>query len=216
MQKIMFNDRFLLTDSVLRGEKTQTRRMIKPQPILTEHAGFKWKNHLYGLGFDKKNTYKNFLGSIKTPYKIGEVVAVAQSYKNAGIEWVLGDKGNDMNILHKAEELKGWNNKMYVRADLMPHQIKITNVRVQRLQEITDEECLLEGVREIEVSNNWGNSTTHTEYSIIYYDHKGLTKELRGRTPKEVYSILIDKIHGYGTWESNPWVFVYDFEILKK
>lgn len=157
MKRIMFNDRFNLTTAVLGEWKKQHRIIIKPQPILTEHAGFKWKNHLYGLGFNKKETYKNFLGSIKTPYKVGEIVAISQSYKNAGIEWVLGDKGNDMNILHKAEELKGWNNKMYVRADLMPHQIKITNVRVQRLQEITDEECLLEGVREIEVSNNWGD-----------------------------------------------------------
>lgn len=213
MQKMMFNDRFLLTDAVLRGEKTQTRRMIKPQPILTEHAGFKWKNYLYGLGFNKKETYKNFLRSIKTPYKVGEIVAVAQNYKDAGIHFE--DLAKDADMLSIKSKVNGFSNKMFVKSELMPHRIKITNVRVQRLQEITDEECLLEGVREIEVSNNWGNSTTHTECSIIYYDHKGLTKELRGRTPKEVYSILIDKIHGYGTWESNPWVFVYDFEILK-
>lgn len=104
---------------------------------------------------------------------------------------------------------------MFVKSELMPHQVKITNVRVQCLREITDEECLLEGVREVEVSCNWGNSATHTMYSIIYYDHKGLTKELRGRTPKEVYASLVDKTLGKDTWEKNPYVFVYDFELVK-
>lgn len=33
-------------------------------------------------------------------------------------------------------------------------------------------------------------------------------------TPREVYANLIDRISGKGTWESNPYVFVYDFELI--
>lgn len=214
MQKIMFNDRFLLTDAVLQRRKTQTRRIIKyPQEVRGEQVGY--------YHYDRRNCRIELMDDDEfsftpecyvTPrYEVGEVVAVAQSYKNAG---VVGDTTVDFPRLWDDGDA-GYLNKMFVKSELMPHQIIIMNVRIQRLQEITDEECLLEGVREVGVSNNWGNSATHTEYSITYYDRKGLTKQLVGRNPKEVYSILIDKIHGYGTWESNPWVFVYDFELVK-
>lgn len=73
----------------------------------------------------------------------------------------------------------------------------------------------LEGVREVETSNNWGNSATHTEYSVTYYDKKGSTKQLIGRSPKEAYAALIDALSGKGTWESNPYVFAYDFDLTK-
>lgn len=33
--------------------------------------------------------------------------------------------------------------------------------------------------------------------------------------PCEAYSVLIDRISGKGTWDSNPYVFVYDFELVK-
>ena len=35
------------------------------------------------------------------------------------------------------------------------------------------------------------------------------------KTPHEAYAALIDKISGKGTWERNPYVFVYDFELVK-
>lgn len=103
---------------------------------------------------------------------------------------------------------------IFVRADLMPHHISITNVRVERLQDISDEDCIKEGVREVCVNNNWGNSASHWEFQVLYEDKFGRTKLLRGATPQEVYAALIDKISGYGTWETNPYVFVYDFELV--
>jgi len=35
------------------------------------------------------------------------------------------------------------------------------------------------------------------------------------RTPKEAFAALIDKVSGKGTFESNPWVFVYKFERIR-
>ena len=35
-------------------------------------------------------------------------------------------------------------------------------------------------------------------------------------SPREAYSFLTEQVLGKGTWESNPWVWVYDFEIYKK
>lgn len=130
-------------------------------------------------------------------YKVGEVVAVAQKYKDIAL---------DMPAELAAELIKqpGWKNKMFVKADLMPHHICITNIRVERLQDISEEDCLKEGI--------WRDDNVGLE-GVTYWYH-GLANS-SFRTAKEAYASLIDKISGKGTWESNPWVFVYDFELVK-
>lgn len=130
-------------------------------------------------------------------YKVGEVVAVAQKYKDIAL---------DVPVELAAELIKqpGWNNKMFVKADLMPHHICITNIRVERLQDISEEDCLKEGF--------WRDDNVGLE-GVTYWYH-GLTNS-SFRTAKEAYAALIDKISGKGTWESNPWVFVYNFELVK-
>jgi hypothetical protein len=215
MKKIMFNDKFRLTDAVLNGTKTQTRRF--PSPRLIEQ----YKSLLEEYELASKNvgvpcsvvSVEYFLLE-RAPYKVGEIVAVAMSYKS--IYKRVGSWEYAEEYKERHENLAGWNNKMFTNTKMPFAEIKITNVRVQRLQDITDEECILEGIREVEVSNNWGNSATHTEYIITYYNAKSLVKQLRARTPRETYALLIDKISGKGTWERNPYVFVYEFELIEK
>ena len=96
---------------------------------------------------------------------------------------------------------------MFVRADLMPHHIRITNVRVERLQDISDEDCIKEGVIESVVM---GTNGSLSEYFV-----EGPKHICYGKTPREAYAVLIDLISGKGTWLSNPFVFVYDFELVK-
>ena len=93
---------------------------------------------------------------------------------------------------------------MFVRADLMPHQILITRIRIERLQDISEEDCLAEGI--------WTRSGKWYCYDII---KRGMASYDPYPDPREAYSVLIDRISGKGTWESNPWVFVYDFELVK-
>jgi hypothetical protein len=107
---------------------------------------------------------------------------------------------------------------MFVKAELMPYQIKITNVRIQRLQDISDEDCLAEGVVKIVHSI----PTKAPQYITGYYPSM-LLKEAADKlgwgrsysTPQYAYADLIDKVSGEGTWESNPWVWVYEFELMK-
>lgn len=103
---------------------------------------------------------------------------------------------------------------MFVRADLMPHQIRITNVRVEHLNDISDEDCIKEGV----VEGNKRNAEYFQRYYPCQY-LKDCASELGWgltyATPQIAYSILIDTTSGKGTWKSNPIVFVYDFELIK-
>lgn len=212
MQKIMFNDRFGLTDLVLSGQKTQTRRIIKPQDERLDYLRG-WSLD-YGFAEFGREGEEPLL-RILPHYYVGEMVAVAMSYKSiyerVAKTWEYAEE-----YKNEHKDLAGWNNKMFTNTKMPFAQIKITNIRVERLQDISDEDCWAEGIKEVEVSNNWGDSTTHTEYRITYYNTKGLSKQLVSREcPQEAFAALIDKINGYGTWESNPYVWAYDFELAK-
>ena len=276
MKKIMFNDKFLLTQAVLDGWKTMTRRVLKDNAPLG----------------DWEETAKHF------QYKIGEVVAIAQRYKDVfpDADFEMADECTFLT------ESRGWNNKLFVRAEKMPHHIEITDVRVERLQEISDEDCIREGaeffLREIcrkgaeryeknaselywisggdydqsipycekcaekEVKNlNRNIDEDSDEYSVcggcsegeehpVYCDKCGknllfsfcgdieneldnleldndgdlflLNQVLSCEEDAEIvirhfarqsFASLIDKVNGEGTWEQNPWVVVYGFEL---
>ena len=204
MKKIMFNDRFGLTDAVLQGRKTMTRRIVGDR--MTED--------------DIRSYFKGYteLADKAAPYKVGEVVAVAQSYKSIHKEMMNGDYGNSRYDAFRCAMVagtKGWSNKMFVRADIMPHQIRITDIKVERLQDISEEDVYREGFQHEFVNNGWGNAAYHEEAILVYYDNIGRTKQIRDKDPKEAFSFLIDKISGNGTWERNPYVFAYTFELLK-
>ena len=153
---------------------------------------------------EKKNCFDYLLAHPK--YKVGEVVAVAQSYRDCG---GVNDYGVPMwEIISQrvGGTNAGWDNKMFVRGDLMPHKIRITDVRVERLQDISDVECLKEGIQKM---------LTGCEYYLYsFYDNdKGLWNNYK--TPREAFARLINKVSRKDVWEENPYVFVYDFELVK-
>ena len=81
------------------------------------------------------------------PYKVGDIVAIAQPYKDiiecmAEYSDIIINVDGSINREYKA----GWTNKMFVRADLLPHHIRITDVKVEYLQDISDDEVLREGI----------------------------------------------------------------------
>ena len=160
-------------------------------------------------------------GYILPKYEIGEVVAIAQSYKDAGLGpktiLELPIKGSKTKGVMQcmAQFASGWNNKMFVKAEYMPHHIRITNIRVERLQDISDEDCIKElGLKHVEVSMGFKKYQTHMVYQFLWEDKLGRTKEYSHESPKEVFAVMIDKICGNGTWNDNPFVFVYEFELV--
>lgn len=182
MKKIMFNDKYGLTKAVLEGRKTMTRRIIPEDET---------KGGLVPVSFWCGKWCGSHGRPLKSqPYHFGEVVAVAQRYKD--IRDVIGDIQDGKSI----KSMPGWNNKMFVRADLMPYQIRITGLWAERLQDISVKDCVKEGVWEARLVN-------YTSIDGIPF------------SPIEAFAALIDKISGKGTWESNPWVFVYEFELEK-
>lgn len=194
MKKIMFNDKYGLTQAVLVGRKTQTRRIAYMPFMAFDDEDFQLKKLDNGQAL---LTLCN--NSLKTArYKIGEEVAIAQKYADLAYD------GEFFRLLGKIIFEKGCHNKMFVNADFMPHRIRITNIRIERLQDISEEDCIAEGI--------WRDDNVGLEGTTYWYH--GLANS-SFRTAKEAYAALIDKISGKGTWKINPWVFVYDFELIK-
>ena len=192
----MFNDRYGLTQAVLKGRKTQTRRIAyEPNGFITfddEDFQLKKLDNGQALLMLCNNKFET------ARYKIGEEVAIAQRYADLAYE------GEFFRHLGEVIFKKGCHNKMFVKADFMPHRIRITNIRVERLQDISEEDCIKEGI--------WKAHGVGLEGATYWYH--GLANSSY-RTARDAYTALIDKISGKGTWESNPWVFVYDFKLVK-
>lgn len=208
MKKIMFNDKYGLTQALLEGRKTQTRRIAYTAGRLRDITV---RQDLEGVNKGKACLFDEGILLAKSAYKLGETIAIAQKYedlrKDDEFYRLCGKNGMPLELI-KYE--KGCSNKMFVRADLMPHHIRITNIRVERLQDISEEDCMAEGIRRL------GKEYVRFKKEYCYTcQNYAVTDFYSFSTPREAYAALIDKISGKGTWESNPWVFVYDFELVK-
>lgn len=183
----MFNDQFGLTNAVLSGSKTMTRRLAYNNDIVETYrtTNFVYKNKLA--------MFDGWEQVALSSYGVGEIVAIAQSYHSliesgyVDIDW----------FDYTCKSSAGYENKMFVRADVMPHAIHINDIKVERMQDISGDDILREGIQHDEKTDRFmiGNKG-------FYFD-------------KEAFAYLIDRTLGNGTYKKNPWVFVYTFQLVK-
>ena len=197
---MMFNDRYGLTQAVISGRKTVTRRIVDPQGKYEKlwwwQPCLEFEECLYGY------TENEGWEVIEPRYNVGEIVAVAQRYdsflhpNNGVIE-------HDYQTTALAS--KGWDNKMFVKADLMPHQIQIRDLRIERLQDISDD-YFKEGITLLASADDgriqWGYADEHLRYYMF-------------DSPREAFASLIDKVSGKGTWDRNPFVWRIEVQLVK-
>lgn len=200
MKKILFNDKFCLTQAVLAGQKTMTRRIEKPTEmadgytmedvvtIFHEYSSL-LNTHSFSLCDNEKK-----IGVLNPRYQVGEVVAIAQSYNDIG-----KPQYDEFGC-----EVAGNTNKMFVKASLMPHHIKITDVKVECLQSISVDDILCEGVWQFYDNKN------------LFYVSKniGYAPTVAFPSAREAFAYLIDMVSGKGTWDFNPWMVAYSLELV--
>lgn len=213
----MFSDKYGLTDAVLNGKKRMTRREPFFDTVSNPNYGF------YTEGANKgKLALCDGERIIHTShYRMNEIVAIAQSYKHIYCLEPHQRLTEEYSVWFLHQEgltyTKGWKNKMFVKPDFMPHQIRITDITVERLQDISNEDCLKEGVyRDEDGGRHIIGYPFAIPYCYTFFGSKNKEgKKLRWTTPYEAFAALIDKVSGKGTWKKNPWVFAYEFELIK-
>jgi hypothetical protein len=214
-----------LFHKVVNGQKTQTRRII-PCPAKA-HEGIqavKKDGKIIRVRALDENGRATKPGSddlewILTPrYNVGETLYLKEPYCQ-DCDFIQHESSceywNNGKILYKYNgdefpecakynpQLGKWQNKLFMPEEYARYYIKITGVRAERLQDISDEDCRKEGITYDMAHEGWCPS---------YNDPDS------GGEPhyKEAYAYLFDSINGKGTWESDPFVWVYDFQLTKK
>lgn len=232
MKKIMFTEHFGLQQSLLDGKKTMTRRLMtmtlhkkngnEMTPIVPDNmfiasdgtAYFQVGRNVYMV--PKKN---------QPAYKVGEEIVIAQSYKqcwdiyqkqwesyNDPSSWrtpdaILGDS---------VQETAGWTNKMFVKAEYMPHAIRIKSIKAERLQDISEEDAIREGIFKYEKPPLHHEMDLYAAWPPYVKPYKHDKDNLKYFcSARYAFAYLIDKVSGTGTWERNPWVFAYTFELVR-
>ena len=211
-----------LFHSVVEGRKTQTRRIVKPQP---DDSGL-WNDDKFPRSLDSE--LEGFNGTVnetgeskqfKPRYKIVDIVYLKEPYRvdfeNRTIFFKYSNNTVDVKFptnfieLEKIKKLQnrsksGFVNKLFVPKWIVkyfPNRIQITGVRCEKLQYISDKDCIKEGIN----YKDYWRGTAYFYENDCNYD-----------TAQKAYASLINKINGKGTWESNAWVWAYDFKLINK
>lgn len=178
LKPILFNT--AMVQAILDGRKTTTRRIAKGLKDATKvtNGDFKWSY---------KQSWMNDLGlEIYAPYHIGDILYVRETFQQLTDE-------NGINYIYKASgdysDIIGlrWIPSIHMPKKAARIFLKVTDVRVERLQDIDYEGCKSEGVK------------------AGYDGWLGEWKSLWDSTLKK------DQIEQYG-WNANPYVWVIEFE----
>lgn len=198
---ILFNTE--MVRAILDGRKTCTRRLVKPQPD---------EKHIYPLGIVTDSTEKKDVGCFgfgvneygssiqyaRLPYQPGDILYVRETWGEGYEEGTYIYKADDKlaNLPRFSESSK----LIYHPSIHMPKEaariwLRVTNVRVERLNEITDKGAEREGAQ--------------PDYPFDYAVDKWPNLEHF----KKIWNSTIKKSDRdrYG-WDANPYVFVIEFE----
>ncbi|KDD65352.1 hypothetical protein V466_29280 [Pseudomonas mandelii PD30] len=212
--------------AILEGLKTVTRRAVNPQPVLTEGSGFSWKGHLFGSGSNNRETSRNFSRHCCPYGKPGDRLWVRETWARAGN----GDPGYltyratyphclppGLENIPPAHKIR-WKPSIHMfRADSRI-LLEITDVRVERLQDISDEQAQAEGIIPVP-------KTTEDSHQFWRNYHLSGAGTFCVRTPKESFKSLWCHVAGGSfpkgeaaykasphSWDANPWVWVVEFK----
>ena len=187
--------------AILAGQKTQTRRVIKPQPTRPRWNNIGW------LGWNDGHGYR-----MKPPCEDGDVLWVRET-------WSTTDKcglypnwpSTGIHYMYKADDptCDAAKEARWYPSIHMPKQaarifLRVKEVRVECLQEITVDGCAAEGI--------WDDYKTYSEKY-----HENLKKAAYPKAFTELWNSTIKKadLPKYG-WDANPWVWVIEFERCEK
>jgi hypothetical protein len=204
-----------MVQAILSGIKTQTRRVVKPQPPEIWNNCQKLFNpdgsHLGWSFFNSKDP--DFHGSLKRkrefPYgRIGEQLWVRESFNNDWCDHAIykanGGSAKEAGYKHEPR----WKPSIHMPRKLSRIILEITDIRVERVQDITDEDAKAEGVTdlitELRAPTHRTLKKNGTEWALTNLQNE--------------YAYLWDKINGkrgFG-WEKNCWVWVIEFKRIKQ
>lgn len=202
-----------MVKAILEGRKTQTRRVVKPQPpedwdnlhIFCDANYFPTvidKNGEEQPGEQCFGSYdEEGIAGMKCPFgQPGDILWVRETYAA-----VLDNVNKPKKYLYKAdltkdekiiEELCKWKPSIFMPKEACRIKLRIGNVRVERLDEVSEADAFKEGVEK--------------KNEVHYKDY--LDSRISFYSARDSFFTLWESINGKGSLEQNPWVWVIEFE----
>ncbi|ECJ5891736.1 hypothetical protein FNH88_19080 [Salmonella enterica subsp. salamae] len=187
--------------AIIDGRKTQTRRPVKPQPELTQKSGFSWNGVVYGAGSNDRETNRNF-AHVKCPFgKPGDRIWVRETWSEAGAsapDLTLYRANYPEHVPAHYENIPPVNEIHWTPSIHMPRwasriTLEITDVRVERLNAISEEDAQAEGVQPACYEITPPEAAYRVSFGGVW----------RG-------------IYGEESWAANPWVWVIKFKRVEE
>ena len=186
IKPILFNTE--MVRAILDGRKSCTRRIIKPQPQGYFEVS---EEPLYIYDTDGKQ------GKITPPYQPGDILYVRETWKQAPNGYYYYEDWQKDDIA----DVTKWKPSIHMPKEAARIWLKVTDVRVERLQEITRLSVQKEGI-EVDSKECAGKFDFITELFLLF-------QELWDSTIKK------SDLDSYG-WDANPYVWVIEFERCEK
>lgn len=199
-----------MVDAILKGRKTQTRRIIKSRHesglfrigqtkdgLITEETSLDWDER-------PKNDNCN---DIKPIANIDDILWVRETWRWSDYLEDFCYKANSEN-----PDLSKWKPSIFMPKEAARIFLKVTNVRAERLQDITQDDAKAEGLNPLLMSRL--QLASQGQLYQNYLDNNKLFND--GLPPYWSFNSLWCKINGADSWDSNPWVWVYEFEKVER
>ena len=188
-----------MVQAILEDRKTQTRRIIKPQPKNTD---FDFRHDPYSFSIKKDLL-------IKCPYgQPGDLLWVREScsyFKQ------LGGSLQREKIKYKADDrwdgnkLIKWKPSIHMPKAAARIWLQVKDVRVERVRDLSNDDAIAEGVESF-----FSGMFQETRYK----DYEDLSNNWR--SPYSSFQSLWILINGLKSWDDNQWVWVVEFERVEK
>ena len=195
-----------MVQAILEGRKTQTRRIIKPQPkegIITTAFDFKKGFYASKIKIEENPDRFEITKLFKPKYQTGDILWVRESFAKPPI-YAFGVK-----YIYKAgfnESICGWKPSIHMPKEAARIFLEVTNVRVERLQDISEDDAIAEGIEIID----------YAESILAVFKNYNLKEKKGTLYPRLSFRTLWEKINGEDSWNANPWVWVYEFKVVEK
>ncbi|MFU3727937.1 hypothetical protein [Pseudomonas aeruginosa] len=183
---------------ILEGRKTVTRRAMKPQSVLDGHfwtyGGAGWSDRINSL-----TPVAGHSLAARCPYgQPGDRLWVREAWactlvaQAPGEEWVVYREGDN-----RTDYGGPWKPSIHMPRWASRILLEITAVRVERLQDISEEQAQAEGVK--------GEQCDHARQACADIG-------CWGDTTKGAFGFLWESLNGEGSWAATPWVWVVEFK----
>ena len=209
MKPILFNTE--MVRAILDSRKTVTRRLVKPQPTEREQRPHKLPSGCFYFDIPSKRfpgTLDASVGPYWPPYQPGDIMYVRETWGYDKNNWIY--KANYTAAeLDRIACITRWHPSIHMPKDAARLFLRVKDVRAERLQDITDESAMEEGVRGFFLGMGESGYAVSADSKTFYEGPVGAFANLWNSTIKPADM----ETHG---WRANPWVWVIEFERISR